>query len=138
MRAKSLGILVTCCLLAITCPGCEEEASAGCCDGGLLRGILRAPVRVVQSTACATERIIDARPLRSVLRSITCEECRKTRQEARQEARKVRCEARAALCEIREQARANIKAICDGDRCKKCKTSDEEEPAPAPVPVDAE
>ena len=136
MRPKRLGMLVASCLLVASFPGCEEEASAGCCDGGLLRGILRAPVRVVQSTACATERIIDARPLRSVLRSITCEECRKTRQEARQEARKVRCEARAALCEIREQARANIKAICDGDRCKKCKTSDEEEPAPAPVPAE--
>lgn len=133
MRTKRLGILVASCLLAASFPGCESEASAGCCDGGLLRGILRAPARVVQSTACAAERIIDARPLRSVLRSITCEECRKTRQEARQEARKVRCEARATLCEIREQARANIKAICDGDRCKKCKTSDEEEAAPAPV-----
>ena len=136
MRAKSLGILVTCCLLAITCPGCEEEASAGCCDGGLLRGILRAPVRVVRATTCTVERVVDARPLRSVLLGITCEECRETRRAARREARKVRCEARAAICEIHEQARANIRAICDGDRCKKCKTSDEEESAPAPVAVE--
>lgn len=133
MRPKSLGMLVASFLLVASFPGWASEASADCCNGGLLRGILRAPVRVVRSTACATERVIAARPLRSVLRSITCEECRKTRQEARQESRRVRCAARLELCEIRNQARANIKAICEGNRCKKCEASDEDDLAPAPV-----